>query len=788
VGEILNLPGFILSRHWKDRYSGVEIVLWLSTDEGPLKVTISNQKSIFFVAETQLEEAEELLKGKTGWHHKKLELRDFRGEAALGFYFSSQKTCYQCRDLLVSGGVEVYEGDIGPANRYLMERFARGSVQLRGNVRQAPNYLHMDNPVLAGAEYSPQLKLLSVDIETAIDRVELYSIGVYGKYRGHRVEYVFMVGARQLEKLPEYIRLYSDEKSMLLAFLEWLDSYDPDVIIGWNVVNFDMRYLQRIADKYRVSLSLGREKGEASWRRQDDDVDRYQLSVPGRAVLDGIELLRAATYRFKSFSLETVSRELLGESKLLKGKGRSEQISALFENDKASLAQYNIKDCCLVWDIFQHTSLLEFAIARSHMTGLALDRMGGSVASFDNLYLPCLHREGFVAPNASRDLVGSPGGLVMNSQPGIYNNVLVLDFKSLYPSIIRTFAIDPMGLVLPTLENPPPEFLIPGFLGAEFSRDRHLLPNIIGELWQSRDKAKSAGNVAMSQAIKIIMNSFYGVLGTPACRFFDARLASSITLRGHEILQLTRKFIEDRGYPVVYGDTDSVFVWAEDAVDEAEALKVGHELALGLNHWWEEKLDDEYGIKSILEIEFETLYSKFLMPTVRGSDKGSKKRYAGVINTKEGPSLVFKGLENVRTDWTAIAREFQMELYRRVFFEEPYRDYISEITAEVTEGRCDQKLVYRKRLRRKLDDYQRNIPPHVQAARLARERGISEPKRGDWIEYVISLQGAEPADHQQSPLDYQHYIDSQLAPVADGILYFLDASFAEITGRQINLF
>jgi DNA polymerase-2 len=177
-----------------------------------------------------------------------------------------------------------------------------------------------------------------------------------------------------------------------------------------------------------------------------------------------------------------------------------------------------------------------------------------------------------------------------------------------------------------------------------------------------------------------------------------------------------------------------------------------------------------------------------LMPTVRGSDKGSKKRYAGVINTKEGPSLVFKGLENVRTDWTAIAREFQMELYRRVFFEEPYRDYISEITAEVTEGRCDQKLVYRKRLRRKLDDYQRNIPPHVQAARLARERGISEPKRGDWIEYVISLQGAEPADHQQSPLDYQHYIDSQLAPVADGILYFLDASFAEITGRQINLF
>jgi DNA polymerase-2 len=150
--------------------------------------------------------------------------------------------------------------------------------------------------------------------------------------------------------------------------------------------------------------------------------------------------------------------------------------------------------------------------------------------------------------------------------------------------------------------------------------------------------------------------------------------------------------------------------------------------------------------------------------------------------------LVFKGLENVRTDWTALARGFQRELYRRVFFGEPYRDYILDTVVQVVAGERDAELVYRKRLRRRLDDYQRNIPPHVQAARLQHQRTGQSPARGDWVEYVITLQGAEPAGDPQSGLDYEHYIEKQLAPVADGILHFEGSSFAEITGRQISLF
>ena len=365
---------------------------------------------------------------------------------------------------------------------------------------------------------------------------------------------------------------------------------------------------------------------------------------------------------------------------------------------------------------------------------------------------------------------------------------VVLDFKSLYPSIIRTFCIDPMGLALGLAAPEADSSLIVGFQGGRFSRERHLLPDIIRQLWGRRDEAKARGDSAQSQAIKIIMNSFYGVLGTPGCRFFDARLASSITRRGHQIIQQTRECIEALGERVIYGDTDSVFVWLQDVGSADAARERGRYLERELNQWWVQRLEQEFELESLLELEFETHYQRFLMPTVRGSDKGSKKRYAGVIISDGKPELVFKGLENVRTDWTQLARRFQSELYRRVFFDEPYVDYIKQIVVQLMAGELDAELVYRKRLRRKLDDYQRNVPPHVQAARIARERGEPATARGDWVEYVISLHGAEPAASAEAGLDYQHYLERQLAPVADGILHFLDTSFAAITDQQYSLF
>ena len=146
----------------------------------------------------------------------------------------------------------------------------------------------------------------------------------------------------------------------------------------------------------------------------------------------------------------------------------------MYREDPAALAAYNLEDCRLVLDIFAKANLLAFARERATATGLSMDRYGGSVAAVDHLYLPRLHRVGYVAPDV-RDIdveTGSPGGYVIDSKPGLYNNVLLLDFKSLYPSIIRTFRIDPLALVHPGDDR------VPGFEGASFSREGAILPEL----------------------------------------------------------------------------------------------------------------------------------------------------------------------------------------------------------------------------------------------------------------------------------------------------------------------
>ena len=545
------------------------------------------------------------------------------------------------------------------------------------------------------------------------------------------------------------------------------------------MVNFDLNFIDAKCRALGIPLALGRGTDAAAILQPGSQGQQRIARLPGRPVLDGIDLLKAGFWAFESFSLENVSRQLLGSGKLIQSDAdKLSEINRLFREDKAQLADYNIKDCELVMQIFDKTGLIDFAIQRALNTGLPIDRMGGSVAAFDFLYLPRLHRHGFVAPDvrSTESGLGSPGGYVLDSLPGLYENVLLLDFKSLYPSIIRTFCIDPLGLAEPG-ESP-----VEGFLGAAFSRDTHILPELITTLWAERDRAKLADNAPLSQAIKIIMNSFYGVLGSSGCRFHSQKLASSITRRGHEIITRTRDFIEQQKLQVIYGDTDSVFVLLGPNHDNASALDTGKRLASELNSWWQENVRAEHGLECHLEVEFETHYQRFLMPTVRGMPTGSKKRYAGVVRDDQGnEQLVFKGLEAVRTDWTPLARNFQRELYRRVFFNEPFDEFVRDTAAKLLDGKLDDELVYRKRLRRKLNDYQRNVPPHVQAAR-------KQKRAGHWVSYVVTRSGPEPTDNLISQPDYQHYLEKQLAPAADGILYFLDTSFSALTDAQMQMF
>jgi DNA polymerase-2 len=560
------------------------------------------------------------------------------------------------------------------------------------------------------------------------------------------------------------------------------------------VVQFDLRVLQKHADRYGIPLKLGRNNEALEWREHGFKPGVFFAQATGRLIVDGIDALKSAFWNFASFSLEAVSRELLGEGKAINNPwDRMQEIDQRFAEDKPALAHYNLKDCELVTRIFHHTQLMPFLLERSTVNGLAVDRHGGSVAAFGHLYLPRMHRAGFVAPGLGEVAPeASPGGYVMDSTPGLYDSVLVLDYKSLYPAIIRTFLIDPVGLV-EGLAHPDDTDSVSGFKGARFSRTTHCLPEIVNQIWQGREAAKKEGNKPLSQALKIIMNAFYGVLGTSACRFFDPRLASSITLRGHEIMRQTKELVEAEGYDVIYGDTDSTFVWLKKPHDQQSANAIGRQLVEKVNAWWKQHLQQAFGLESALELEFETHFSRFLMPTIRGAEQGSKKRYAGLICEGDSERMVFKGLETVRTDWTPLAKKFQQELYRRIFKKLPYRDYILETVRQLLDGELDDQLVYGKRLRRPLDDYQRNVPPHVRAARIADEFNEKQGRpllyqKGGKIRYVMATSGPEPLEARITPLDYDHYLTKQLQPVAEGILPFLQDDFATLVTGQLGLF
>lgn len=795
--QLTHLEGLILSRQQRDTPVGIELILWVKTQLGACQVQLTGQRAVFLIKQQDLTDARAIWDSNNllADEIRALPLTTFSDNKVAAIYSTTLSASRRLQQMLSTHNIALFEADIRVSDRYLMERFIYGSVKIDGQITQRGQYYYCQNPRLSPGKNNAVIATVSLDVECSPDR-ELYSVGLtVGDDSQHCV---IMVGQAQPSEQVN-IHWVADERSLLVALQQWFQRHDPDVIIGWAVGNFDMRLLAERAKLHHVKLCLGRDNHPLQWFAHQDDSGQGSVRLNGRVVLDGIEQLRNGSWHFDSYSLEFVSQSLFTEGKLINDDNsqfddKGLEIQHQYTHTPLKLAAYNLQDCLLVERIFAHAQLIEYAIQRAELTGLALDRRGASVAAFTNLYLPLLHRSGYVAPNIGDiEAQHSPGGFVMDSKPGLYDWVLVLDFKSLYPSIIRTFKIDPMGMI-EGLKEPENESL-EGFRGARFSRDKHHLPAILDSLTAAREQAKKDNNQPFSHAIKIIMNSMYGVLGSAGCRFHDTRLASSITLRGHQIMIETGKFIASLGFEVLYGDTDSTFVWLRECSTLSEANEKGNMLAQRINDFWQQKIRAQFDLPSLLEIEYETCFAQFFMPTLRGSDSGSKKRYAGLKANEQGNEIIFKGLESVRSDWTELARVFQQTLFEKVFAKQSIHQFIIDTVSQLKAGHFDSQLVYHKRLRRRLDAYVKNVPPQVRAARLADAqnrklgRALRYQRQGR-IAYLITCNGPEPLEYQSSGIDYQHYIDKQLKPIADAILPFLSGSsdFESLVSEQMDLF
>ncbi len=685
------------------------------------------------------------------------------------------------RNKLQDAGIECFEADVRFAYRYLIDRGIRAAFEIHGPARPGTAFGvdHVfENPEIRPASFTPKLKVLSFDIETDPKARRLLSISL----AGCGVNEVMLFTPEGFS-CPDGALPYPTERSLIEAFVRRVRELDPDILTGWNVIDFDLSVLLRLAKKFGVRFAIGRGNDELRIRLVQGSRNTVQAVLPGRVVLDGIELLRGAFIRMESYSLGAAAQEILGRDKIIGGPDRAEEILDAFRHDRERFVAYNLADSRLVLDIFERLKLIELTVERSLLTGMPPDRVAASIASFDFLYLTELAKQGIVAPTvrSSDSSVGAnTGGTVLEPVPGLHDNVIVADFKSLYPSLIRTFQIDPLGRIP---EPGPDDDPITAPNGAHFRREPGILPRLLDDLFPRRDAAKAAGNAVASQAIKILMNSFYGVLGTPACRFAHKDLANAITWFGHTMLTWSKAWIERRGHTVLYGDTDSLFILS--GVSHAdEAARVARTLVADLNRDLADHIRKTWRVESRLELQFDRLYARLFLPALRGSTAGARKRYVGLVRKGGSEEVVFTGMEVVRRDWTDLARELQRDLYGLLFTDRPVEERLRTVVADLRAGKLDDRIVYRKGLRKDVDEYTASTPPHVSAARK-----MKGPP-GHIIEYVMTKSGPEPAAERASPIDYEHYVQKQVRPVAEPVLDILGLGFDRVVGddRQMELF
>ena len=569
--------GFILQASYRTQ-NGKPVVHLFGTleDGGTFLVRDHRQVPHFFVLRRDAERAYWL--GAT--RQFETAKKTFAGDPVVRVDIAVPQDTVPLRERLHRDGIETFEADVRFAVRYLIDRDIRGGCEIVGAFEAGERIARVyDDPDLRPADVAPSPSVLSFDIETDPKARHLLAIAVYGQ----GVDEVYIVDGDS-RPMPERAIACADERAALGAFVERVQQVDPDILTGWNVIDFDLNVLNRIAKRVRLPFDIGREAGSVRLRSAQGYFGSGQATIPGRLVLDGMDLVRGAFIRFDDYSLDGVAGEVLGEGKVEMGAGadRAEDILARYQDDLETFAAYARTDARLALEIVEKLDLVNLAIARSRLTGMTPDRVSASIASFDFRYLSALRKRRIVAPTVGSDDARvsrhQAGGHVFEPTTGIHENVWVFDFKSLYPSVIRTFNIDPLGFVASPGTDASVIRVAPD---AAFRRDEAILPAMLDDLFPQREEAKRQGDSVASQAIKILMNSFYGVLGTPACRFHNVAIANAVTGMGRHFLQWSKAWFEARNFDVLYGDTDSVFV--RSGLDADAARSTGPRLAQELN-------------------------------------------------------------------------------------------------------------------------------------------------------------------------------------------------------------
>ncbi len=562
-----------------------------------------------------------------------------------------------------------------------------------------------------------------------------------------------------------------NEKEMIEKFIDLIRFYDVDVLVGFNSSSFDIPYLIERMKRNRLG-ELSFVRGEKPSKIRKGLSTGY--NIPGIIHFDLYPIVRlfggmGVIGGVNRFTLEEVYHTITRKEKKMVDRLK---IWDLWNNDVEELLRYSLEDSKATFEIAEYILPLAKELASISKTPLGETALSTSGQFVENLLMFNATRRKEIIPSKPsfeeikrREMNPIEGAFVKLPSPGIYENIAVLDFRGLYPSIIISYNIDPYTIIYEGegYESP---------VGVKFRKDKiGLIPETLKVLVETRAKIKEELKTldkyserykklsARSQALKILANSFYGYLGYSRSRWYNRECAASVTALGRKHIKEAWEKSEEKGFEVLYIDTDSLFLLMKDKSKE-DVLR------------FLEEINSE--LPGAMELELEGFYKRGIFVSKKSNSKGAKKKYALL---GEDGSIKIRGFELVRRDWSRIAKEVQrkvLEIILEKGSKEEAVSVVKDYISKLREGRVKLKdLAIMTQLNKPLGAYE-VISPELSAALKLKKSG-KHVERGMIIEYVIGKKGksiSEKAVPLEIAEDYdaEYYINNQVIPAVMKIL------------------
>ncbi|ELZ14018.1 DNA-directed DNA polymerase [Natrinema thermotolerans DSM 11552] len=815
-------------------------------DEELEHVQIVGFKPYFYAPTESLERppAEEYdrLTGSREYDHDGDPYESIRGERLTKIFGQTPRDVGQVRD-----DFEHYEADILFPNRFLIDKDIRSGMRVPERRAEDDSLVVPHDEVEpVDVDADPRINTFDIEVDDRSGFPEdgeepIVCLTSHDSYRDEYVMWLYEapIGDGEIPaEIDDYdpiegeidheVRSFEEEEAMLEAFIEYVDETDPDVLTGWNFEDFDAPYfldrLEELAGSHHeYDLSIDRlSRVDEVWRSNWGGPD-----IKGRVVFD----LLYGYQRMVFSELDSYRLDAVGEAELGVGKERyAGDIGDLWEEDPTQLLAYNLRDVELCVELDRQQEIIPFWDEVRAFVGCKLEDAPTPGDAVDMYVLHEAHGR-FALPSKGQQEAGEEyeGGAVFEPITGVKENVTVLDLKSLYPMCMTTINASPETKVDPD-EYDGETYVAP--TGTHFRKEpdgvnREMITELLAEREEKKElrDQHEPGSPEYEQydrqqgAVKVIMNSLYGVSGWEQFRLYDKEAASAITATGREVIEFTDTAANELNYQVTYGDTDSVMLELGPDVPKDDALEQSFEIEEYINGRYDDFAQKDLNAEEHrFQIEFEKLYRRFFQA-------GKKKRYAGHITWKEGKDVNdvdIVGFEYQRSDIAPITKEVQHRVIEMIVREgdiEGAKEYVNGVIEDVLAGEIAlEEIAIPGGIGKRLDNYDTDTA-QVRGAKYANlllgtnfQRG-SKPKRL-YLERVDPsfferLEAEEGFDARTDPLygafkrdpdvicfeyedqipeafavDYEKMLEKTLQGPIERILEALDISWDEVKNGQ----